>query len=103
MRLSKVILVLFMKSLLLALYLYRLSVILPASAGHKQTTHEEKTMKDTTEKAGWILARIYENDSTKFNKDDLTEYEVCLYLEGWGEDCDDRVIDAVIRMHYGRE
>ncbi len=60
-------------------------------------------MEDATEKAGWILARIYENDSTKFNKDDLTEYEVCLYLEGWGEDCDDSVIDAVIKMHYGKE
>ncbi len=75
----------------------------PVEFFNHTTPHEEKTMKDTTEKAGWVLARIYENDPTKSNKDDLTEYEVCFYLEGWGEDCDDSVINAVIRMHYGKE
>ena len=51
-----------------------------------------------TETAGWILARIYENDATK--RDDLTRSEVVFYLEGWGEDCDENIINQIIELHH---
>ena len=53
-----------------------------------------------SERAGWILVRIYENDPSK--NDSLTSSEVEFYLEGWEEDFDDNLVNRVLDLHYGR-
>ena len=53
------------------------------------------------ETASWILTRIRDNDPSKY-QDELTASEVIFYLEGWGEDYTDELIQAVLDLSVAR-
>ena len=59
------------------------------------------TKEQINETASWILVRMYENDPNLKNTE-LSTSEINLYVEGWGEDHPQEVIDRVTELHYGK-